>query len=156
MTLVNYNKYSAVKTIDTGEDILLGGFKFDSDFDVIHMVLFILVQGGPVTTEQMKIEVHGEENCVSKLFESNTINIMDINSTSSVWRGYVRFDFNYQNINKDIYYYLRLVTTNYTRGLNVLATFFDWEDVINLHDGLDTVIAFTDRSQKVAFYGHFV
>jgi hypothetical protein len=128
MTIKDLPKYSYVKTVNTGEEILLGAYKQKNHTEVAYMNLYIFIEGGQPTLETMKIEVHRNAAGTMKAFESNTISLSDIlNPSPTRWKGWVRFDFNRQNMNKNFYYFPKLIIANYTRTPTYyISTELDW------------------------------
>lgn len=120
-----------VKTIDTGEDLMLGGFKVAANQEIAHMVVHFHFNNHLPTIETAKIQIHADELGGSLLFESDVVNLSDVENIAADWIGAVRFDFARQNISKEFYYYPKLVLANYTRGAGYIATVLDYPDETN-------------------------
>lgn len=127
MSYINFPNKLWVKTINTGEDILTGGFKLNDHMDLQHMIVYLLIKGEFPTTETAKLEVHRNNACTSLYCTSNTINLSDIKLNTKDYLVKVRFDFNKQPINKNFYYYPKIILSNYTRSSSYfLGVVYDW------------------------------
>jgi hypothetical protein len=130
MAFLDFPKKLFIKTIDTGEQIKCGAHKFVNSMELKNIRLGIYINGQIPTNENMTLQLHSESTYGSLITSSNTIYLRDIPNVSSMWIGLVRFDFNYYPINTNLYYYIKLITADYTRNADTyyLGTIYDWPD----------------------------
>jgi hypothetical protein len=121
MAFGQFSEQQVVKTIDTGEEILVGAFKLPAQQELKHIRLGIYINGVSSMggSETMQLKINSDPLGTKTIFSSDVISI---NSTtiptlgSTNWLGLVRFDFERQSINPNITYYPSLVVNNYTRN----------------------------------------
>jgi hypothetical protein len=130
MSWLDFPKKIFIKTIDTSEEVKCGAHKFTNNMELRYIRLCILINGQVPTTEKMQLQLHSESTYSSLILSSNQISLIDIQNVTSRWIGMIRFDFNYYPINTNLYYYIKLITTGYTRNADAyyLGVVYDWPD----------------------------
>ena len=107
------------KTIDTSETPVMGTFQTADNIELQYIQVIIWIQdvtalGG---SEQIRLNIYSEDTYTALLYQSNWRSISDItNLGSQNWTGLLRIDFNRENINKNLTYYVRAELQNYTRN----------------------------------------
>jgi len=104
-----------IKTVDTGEEIRVGSFQTIKNLELKYIRLTIYIDGAIPTNEQVRVNIYSDIGTTSKIFSSEWSNLSEINGVSSRWLGWVRTDFDRQNINKELIYYPTIELNNYTR-----------------------------------------
>ena len=109
-----------IKTIDTAEDVDLGGFYSTSKFELSNMRLLIYKNGTPGGSETATIKLYPNEDFDVPTYTSDVFTFSNIPDFGEFWIGWVRFDFNREVINLDadgdFPYFPRLEMANYTRN----------------------------------------
>lgn len=131
MAFKDFSENLFVRAIDTGETINLGGFTVANDIELQHLRVKIYIEdvtalGG---SETYVVKAFGQSDFTNELFTSSTMNVSDItNIGTDNWLGFVRVDFNRQNMNASTEYYFSIEFSNYTRNgeLFFIAGVFDF------------------------------
>lgn len=112
-----------VRPIDITEDgVLVGRFKTNINTELSHITLnmcFFSSALSPFSTDSIRLKVltskrHSSISSASSYAQSDDVPVTTA-TTQNKWYGWVRFDFDNQNLQKDSYYYLYLLAQNYTR-----------------------------------------
>ncbi len=110
-----------VKTIDTGEAPEMGTFQPAKNAELAHVRVLIYIQdvtalGG---SEQIQCKIYSDPNFAALQYTSSLTSLSGITNIGTTnWLGFIRIDFNRENLNKNITYYPRVNLTNYTRSAN--------------------------------------
>lgn len=127
MAFKDFSNIQYIKTIDTGEEIRMGGFKVASNSEIEYMRPTIYINNGTITNEEMRVNIYSDYGTTSKIFSSSWTKLSDISGmTTLYWIGWVRVDFNREPLNKYIWYYPAIELRNYTRvfgGLYIGAAY---------------------------------
>lgn len=127
-----FNSPLFIKTIDTGEEIILGSFNLPNTLTGIieqkYMTAFLNVENMTIVNERLKMQIHGEATCNSLIAESDYFDINLITGVSPSWNGLIRFDFDSFPLNLGVDYYMKIIPYNYTRAskTSYLALSFNW------------------------------
>lgn len=115
MAFKDFSNIQYIKTIDTGEEARMGGFKTAVNTELEHIRPTIYINAGTITTEEVRINVYSDPGASSKIFSSSWAKLSDIEGLSTSWIGWIRVDFDRQPLNKYIWYYTTIELRNYTR-----------------------------------------
>lgn len=128
MALQNFHNKLFCRIFDTSEEINCGAFQVTDNQELRHIRVLILIYGGVPTTETLTLKLHSESSLSSLYATSDSISLSDVAQTTNYWIGYVRFDFDRINLNKNNTYWVNITTGNYTRNSNTyyLGYVFDW------------------------------
>lgn len=130
----DYNKVQIIKSFDTAEEILFGGFQLTENKELAHIIGHFYLEGALPTTETMQLKICSDEDGTVVLFSSNAVNLSDAEGITSRKFFTIRFDFSRQNINKNYRYYPKLVLTNYTRTAGYyIGALLDWPNQVNVN-----------------------
>jgi len=127
MSFLDFPKTNYIKTVDTGEVIRMGTFKTVKSIELTHIRVTIYVSGSAPTNERFRINVCSERTYSSILYQSNWVNVADIPGVTADWFGWVRADFDRQNINKNRTYYPSIELDNYSRIPGSFYIGFAWD-----------------------------
>lgn len=122
MAFRHFSEYQYIKVMDTSELIKLGGFKLSSSNEISAIRVLTFINGTLGGSEQLRINIYSDVGHSKKIFHSNwtSLNgtISDENGTiiTGNWFGLLRFDFNRENINKNIFYYASVESQSYNRN----------------------------------------
>lgn len=112
------DQYSRIA--EANENVRMGTFQVNESGQLIYIRTMITLYNlaGLGGLEQAKMHVYLDDYYESEIAVSNTINISSINYdiTKHSWIGFVRFDFNGQNINKNLIYYPSIEFINNTKS----------------------------------------
>lgn len=121
MAFSPFSRKQFIKELDTGEAPKLGKFKDTRNQELSSIRIDIYIQG--VTSlagnEQIRLKIFADPDHNVLLYTSDWANLSDIEGIGSItqnYRGQIRIDFNKENINKNIFYYVGAETNNYTRN----------------------------------------
>lgn len=129
MAFNDFNEDVYVKTADTGEEVRLGSFKLQEAGELEHIRVWFFGEGmSSITNETIKLKVYSNYATDSStlMFESSESALTDIGATGDYWLGFLRCDFNRQNLNPNLTYYLNATFQNYTRGTTVFGLCYDY------------------------------
>ena len=119
MAFKDFAETQFIQALDTGVDERMGGFTPVKNAELKHVRIFLYIQGVSSLggSEKIRCVMHAELVNDSPVYTSSFSNISDITNLGSTnWLGFVRIDFNRENLNKNITYFPRIETSNYTRS----------------------------------------
>lgn len=119
MAFKDFSQDQFVKSLDTGEEGRMGSFttSVNGELDAVRVLIYIEGVSSLGGTEQIRCKMHGEATFSSPIYTSSFSNISDIpNLGSTNWIGYIRMDFNRENLNQNITYFPTVELQNYTRS----------------------------------------
>jgi hypothetical protein len=123
MSIYNFSEDKYIKTFDSGEEIRMGSFSLASGSQgpLGNIRVFLYIQGfrSLAGSESLVLKIYTSTNYENALITSDTVLINDISfDTSDVaktgWLGYLRFDFNDEQLNANLTYYPTITIANYT------------------------------------------
>lgn len=121
MSFVDFSKVQYIKTTDTSEEIRIGSFKTVNSLELKYIRLTIVIKGLTNILGEIAIKIFSDPGYTSLLYISDYSDLSDIeiiNTSNDQWIGWIRIDFNRENINNKLTYYPTIVTRNYTRTAN--------------------------------------
>lgn len=124
MSFLDFNEDQYIKTVNTGESILVGSFStIDSgELHAIRLLIYINSIADMVGNEQVRLGIYTDAECTFQLYLSSWTNIADIAlhdetyGTTQGWYGWLATYFSNENINQNLTYYLKADFNNYTRS----------------------------------------
>lgn len=130
MAFNNFFEGKVVNVFDSNETIELGQFKPSVNGELGNIRAELLVHGNFSSNERIRCKIGQSSDDSAPYATSEWVNVtsFDDSNGSNDWIGWVRFDFNRENINKNQTYYIWLETDNYTRvgDTNYIAVSFDY------------------------------
>lgn len=130
MAYGQFAKIKVVNVFDSDEDILLGSFKPAHNSELKHIRSEILIHGNLSSSERFRIKIGLTDDSTAAYATSDWVlaSAFDDSSASKDWIGWVRFDFNRENINKNETYNVWLEIDNYTRNADTFyaGVIFDY------------------------------
>lgn len=119
------------RLVKVNENIRMGTFQVVDSGELVHIRTMITIfnTAGLSGTETIKMHVYLKDYYQSEIATSNTINVSDITYDPLMhsWIGFVRFDFNNENINKKLTYYPSIEFTNNTfSGTHFFSVSYDY------------------------------
>lgn len=138
-----------VKVAETSEEVECGSFSMGEHIELRHCRITLLKVGSAGGSEQLRLNIYTDEDYERRLYQSDWLELSDIEGLTTNWLGRVRFDFDRLHLNKDHTYYAAVESQSYTRdGEDFYIGFIlDWPLQINSHAG-------DDYALKMAFYGY--
>ena len=149
MAFLDFPKQLLVKTIDTSEVLNLGGFQVAESEERQYARVLIYRNGTAGGSETLQVKTHVNTDFSQSYADSNVVSLSSV-STNLTW---IRFDFNRENWNKNLTYYLSLTVNNYTRNADVfyLGVPFDFPyPVYGDYSGTN----YTDHTLAVQLFGY--
>lgn len=121
MSFTPFSAKQFIKEIDTGETPKLGRFKDTRNQELTYIRVDLYIQGTANLggSEQIRLKIFADADHNVLLYTSSWANLSDIDTivgTKANWRGQIRIDFNKENINKNLNYYVGAEMANYTRN----------------------------------------
>lgn len=109
------------RVLETDENAAMGDYTLADDLELTQIVLRINKQGTALGTESFKIQIFGDTDQTTPVFESTSVTVNDINTDISAvlsdnFLADVPFDFSNSNMNAGAKYFLSLKATGYTRN----------------------------------------
>jgi hypothetical protein len=118
MSILNFSREEYVKSIDTGELIRCGSFRVNQASELAAIRSFIYIRGTLGGNERMRAKFFLDDACTILQYTSAwTAKISS--AVSGDWLGWIRIDFNNENLNPNITYYLAVELDGYTRDTEV-------------------------------------
>lgn len=107
-----------VLAFDSNETNELGQFQPRNNGELGHIMCDLFVHGTPGGTERMRVHIASVDDVDNPYASSDWVDVADFDDSdgSNDWLGWVRFDFNRENIDNDLTYYIWLEADNYTRN----------------------------------------
>lgn len=113
MSILNFSNVKYIKSIDTGELIRCGGFKIGQKGEIGNLYTSFYVHGTPAGTERFRTKLYLDPSHKVHYCTSEWSNLSD--ATTGNWFGLIRSDYNGENINPNITYYVEVEFDSYTR-----------------------------------------
>ncbi len=141
MSILNFSEDKYIKTFDADEEIRLGSFSLASGTNgpLGNIRVFMYIQdftalGG---NETLVLKIYTSTNYENVLITSDTASISDITFDTSDpskenWLGYLRLDFNDENLNSNFTYYPTVTIANYTPNADAfyIGLAYDYPDPV--------------------------
>lgn len=121
MALGQFPEEQSTKVFDTGEEFILGCFGGGEHREMAHMRTLLYINGvtSLAGSETLQINIYSDATLTDLMFSSTPSSISDITDIGSTnWLGWIRFDFDRENLNKNLNYYATAKVSNYTRNLD--------------------------------------
>lgn len=121
MAFKDFANVQYIKTIDTGEAPRMGTFQVAVNGELQYMRVKPYIKGTLSGTEKIRLKIYSDSAFSSLLYTSSWSNIYDVldedgSAVTGDWIGWIRVDFNRENINKNMAYYVVAELTGYTRN----------------------------------------
>ena len=116
MSFQQFADVQYIKTFDNNEKIRMGSFSVVESLELKYIRSLFYINGTLSGTEQVQMTLYSDPDYSNVLYQSNTVDIVDIGTYTNNFIGWIRFDFEQKNINKDITYYPAMTISNYTRN----------------------------------------
>lgn len=122
MSFEQFADLQYVKTFDDGEQVRMGEFQVQNNAELgnIRVLLYINEALNLAGTEQLQMKIYSDPSFQSLIYTSSLANLADITNLPTLaakgWLGWLRMDFNRENLNKNIKYYPTITISNYTRA----------------------------------------
>ena len=119
MAVLQFSERQYCKTFNTDETIYMGGIKpaVSGELFYIRVRLYIDKSADLGGSERLRLNVCSDKDVSKVMYTSSWTNFSDIsNNTGTNWWGWLRITFNYEILNKNIWYYLSAEINNYTRN----------------------------------------
>jgi hypothetical protein len=115
---ISLDQVNEAQSMGSFQETLSGELKY------IRSAIYIENVSSLGGSERMRIKIYSDSSLTGLLYTSEWSNISSITNLGSTnWLGWIRFDFNKENINKNLIYYAKIETDNYTSGISVLYDF---------------------------------
>ena len=134
MSITQFPRDLYIKRLDTSEEGQCGSISPAEDIELDSIKVWIHIKGAPAGSETIQIKMYGEPTYSNLLFSSTAHAISGITAIDSLsttdYLGWIKCDFNRQNLNKDLTYYPAVTLANYTRNADTyyIGLVYDWPD----------------------------
>lgn len=129
MAYSNFFEGKVVNVFDSNETNELGQFQPGANGELGHIRCELFVHGTLSGSERVrcKISLTSDDTAPYATSDWVTCSTFDDSDGSNDWLGWVRFDFNRENINNNETYYIWLESDSYTRNADTfyIGTVFD-------------------------------
>jgi len=148
MAFLQFPKVLLTKIFDTAEEVNLGSFKATDSQELEHIRVIIFRNGTAGGSETFTLKVYSSSDLTSAVATSDVVTYSTVTNNLS----WVRFDFNRENINKEITYFATLTPASYTRNADTFyfGVPFDFPDPIY---GTFSGTNFTDHGIAMQIFG---
>lgn len=119
MAFTDFADTQYIKSIDTGEEIRVGSFQTIRNEELVYYRPTIYINGtATISNEKMRVNIYSDSAYTSKLYSSEWASLSDISGLTDTgyWIGWVRLDFNNENLNLNKIYYPTIEMSDYTRN----------------------------------------
>lgn len=136
MAYLKFPSILKIKTADTSEIVNLGKYKVNQNEEIAYARPGIYVHGTPGGSETLQLRIHTGDDLTAVYASSNTVSLSGFTTDYNL--GVIRFDFNRQNINKNLFYTHSIVINNYTRNADTFYIGFimDFPDVNKIYSSV--------------------
>lgn len=152
MAFLDFSDRQFIKTVDTGEEVQMGFFQTTKNMQLAHIRPTIHINGKVCTTEKLRMNIYSDMGYTSLLYQSAWADLNQIPTTSLDWIGWIRLDFNRENINKELRYYPTLELSGYTRVVGVSYIGFCYDFPFPIYDNLLT--NFYEHPLQMQIFGY--
>lgn len=124
MAFLPFPDIQYTRKLETNENAPMGDYATDKDFELTQIILRLHKQGTALGTESFKIQVFGDTDQITPLYESTSVTVDEINADipavlADGFLADVPFDFSNSSLNENVKYFLSLKATGYTRNADV-------------------------------------
>ncbi len=137
MAVTNFPNPRGIRILDSNEQVQLGSFVPDRNFELQYIRALILKIGTAGGSETIQCNVTTQlTDLTINHAQSNTVNLSDWTSDTNFY-GWCRFDFNLENFITTSTYYINLKFSNYTNNQDTyyLACVYDSPESTNSTKG---------------------
>lgn len=139
MGFLDFAETQYIKTIDTGEQPRMGTFKVTQNSELKYMRVKPYIQGTLVGTEKIRLKIYSDTTFTSLLYTSSWSNLYEVvdengDVATGDWLGIIRIDFNRENLNKNITYYVVAELTGYTRNADTFYIGLSYDFPFPIYD----------------------
>lgn len=115
MSIKNFSNVQFVKSVDTGEEVRCGRFQLQSSGELGAVRNLVYVQGTLAGTERMRTKFYSDANHTKLLYTSDWSPYLTSALTGD-WIGFLKTEYNKENINASLSYYIGVEFDGYTRN----------------------------------------
>ena len=128
MSITQFPRDLYIKTADTSEEVQLGSFSPAANMELDSIKVWLHIKGTPGGSETIQIKIYGDSAYSNLVYTSTAHALSGI--TAIDFLGWIKCDFNRENLNKNTTYYPAVVLGNYTRNADTYYIGFvhDWPD----------------------------
>lgn len=139
MAYKDFSETIYIKTVDTSENVKVGGLKLDTSGELGHIRVLMYIAGILAGSEQIRINICSDAACTKTIYTSDWSDIADITdengaTTTGNWLGWIRTDFNKENLNSAITYYAQVELQNYTRNADTFYIGLAYDFPLPIYD----------------------
>jgi len=132
MSIQQFYDLQTFNTFTNNQELFMGKFQTQQDEEIAHIVAKIFIFGSISENESLRVNIYSESTRSNLIYQSDRSYLRDINNISSNWLGFIKMDFDRQNINADYEYFPYIEIENYTRtALFWVGVKYDYPDQIN-------------------------
>lgn len=133
MSVEQIVQYQWHKIFEDDEIIKGGSLIPDSDQELGYLRHYIFINGTPSGTEKIRTIIYSQAgNNGSIIAISNWSNISDIEGSKTNWQGWIRVDFNREQLKSGVEYYFAIEINGYARNQNTffISAKFDFDNSV--------------------------
>jgi hypothetical protein len=125
MSIKQFNNFQDVSVLQNDSDIMKLALLLPTESFQLQYIMAKVYLQGSFTNESLKLRLHSSDNYNLILAESNSVNL---DNSGTNYLGWIRFDFNRQELFSGFTYHLTAVSNGYTRNGDILYISFvhDW------------------------------
>lgn len=127
MAITGFPASQAFKVLELSEEDC-GLVKAGEDMELAHIRLWIYIHGTYGGSETLKINLYSQNDVL--LHQSDASTLSEISNIGANWLGWLRFDFNRENVKSGTEFKIKVASTNYARNGDTyyIGIGFDWSD----------------------------
>lgn len=125
MSIKQFNDFQDVSVLENDSDMMKLALLLPSESFQIQYIMAKVYLQGSFLNESLKLRLHSSENYNLILAESNLVNLENAGLN---YLGWIRFDFNREELYSGFTYHLTAVSNGYTRNADISYISFvhDW------------------------------
>lgn len=144
MAFKDFSEEQYIKTINTGETPRLGTFKVLTSGELVYMRVKLYINGLFGGSEQVRLKINSDTAYSSALYTSDWSEISEVVDENDAaitgnWLGWIRIDFNNENINKNLTYYVSAEFANYTRNAGTFYLGLAYDFPYSIYDNSENL-----------------
>lgn len=133
MAFLDFSKTQFIKTVPPIGKIPIGYFKVVTSLNLYHIRLTIYIDGFVPTVEQVRVNIYSDADYSSLIYQSAWANLSDIDMQDK-WIGWLRTDFDGENISNQFRYYPEIEVANYAEVVGVSYLGFAYDFPFAIYD----------------------
>jgi hypothetical protein len=149
------NQLYVMQLESSGTMTKLGKYKVGQETELKYVVMPLYKIGAAGGSETLTMKLYGSSlYSGTAIATSSAFTLSSASFTSNTNAiGTIAFTFNRECLNPNLWYYIAITTTNYTKGTSYLAAILDWPNALNTTVTTHPPVALSFTGYRELTYG---